>query len=147
MVGELGHEVTEAKPSFPREDMVRAYFLTVATGVARFVEIASQEAGRKKPRASDFEPATWLLALIAWKTSAPQLLAAQQIMQRAGREVAGFFEAHDVLVTSTLARPPARVGELSLTLAERAQMGVLTGLPRHKQLDVAVEKMGGDKLA
>ena len=68
-------------------------------------------------------------------------------MQRAGREVAGFFEAHDVLVTSTLARPPARVGELSLTLAERAQMGVLTALPLHKLLDVALEKMGGDKLA
>lgn len=147
LLRDLGHEVVEAKPSFPREDMVRAYFLTVATGVARFVETASQDAGHKRPRASDFEPATWLLALIAWKTSAPQLLAAQQLMQRAAREVAGFFEEHDVFVTSTLARPPARVGELGLTFAERAQMGLLTALPLHKLLDVALDKMGSGKLA
>jgi amidase len=127
--------------------MVHAYFLTVATGVARFVEMATQEAGKKKPQASDFEPATWLLALIAWKTSAPELLAAQQSMHRAGREVAGFFEEHDVFVTSTLARPPARVGELALTRAERTQMGLLTALPLHKLLDVALEKMGAGKLA
>jgi amidase len=147
LLREMGHEVTQASPSFPREDMVRAYFLTVATGVARFVETATQEAGKKKPQPSDFEPATWLLALIAWKTSAPQLLAAQQVMQRAGREVAAFFEEHDVFVTSTLARPPARVGELALTGAERAQMGVLTALPLRKLLDVALSKMGGGKLA
>jgi len=140
LLREMGHEVTEASPSFPREEMVRAYFLTVATGVARFVETATEEAGRKKPQPSDFEPATWLLALIAWKTSAPQLLAAQQLMHRAGREVAAFFEEHDVFVTSTLARPPARVGE-------RAQMGIVTALPLHKLLDVALEKMGAGKLA
>jgi hypothetical protein len=55
--------------------MVRAYFLTVATGVARFVETAAEEAG-KPPEPGDFEAATWLLALIGWKTTAPELLAA-----------------------------------------------------------------------
>ncbi len=147
LLRELGHEVAEASPTFPREDMVRAYFLTVATGVARFVEMATHDAGKTKPQASDFEPATWLLALIAWKTSAPQLLAAQQLMHRAAREVAAFFEKHDVFVTSTLARPPARVGELALTRAERAQMSILKALPLHKLLDVALDKMGSGKLA
>lgn len=147
LLRDMGHEVVEATPAFPREDLVRAYFLTVATGVARFVETATQEAGKNKPQASDFEPATWLLSLIAWKTSAPQLLAAQQLMQRAAREVAAFFEQHDVFVTSTLARPPARIGELGLSRAERAQMGILTALPLHKLLDVALAKMGSGKLA
>ncbi len=147
LLREMGHEVVEASPTFPRQEMVRAYFLTVATGVARFVELATQEAGKKKPQPSDFEPATWLLALIGWKTSAPELLAAQQTMHRAGREVAAFFERHDVFVTSTLARPPARVGELGLTTAERAQMRVLMALPLHKLLDVALDKMGSGKLA
>lgn len=146
LLRELGHDVVEAVPSFPRPDMVRAYFLTVATGVARFVETASEEAG-KKPQPTDFEPATWLLALIGWKTRAPELLAAQQTMHRAGREVAAFFESHDVFVTSTLAKPPARVGELALSRAERVQMNVLTALPLHKLLDVALDKMGGSKLA
>jgi amidase len=137
----------EASPTFPREDMVRAYFLTVATGVARFVELAARDAGMSKPRSSDFEPATWMLALIAWKTSAPALLAAQQTMQQVGREVAAFFEDHDVFVTSTLAQPPARVGELALSRTERAQMGILKALPLHALLDVALDKMGGGKLA
>jgi amidase len=143
----LGHEVIEARPAFPREEMVRAYFLTVATGVARFVELASEGAGKKRPDAADFEPATWLLALIAWKTSAPQLLAAQQVMQRTGRDVAAFFETHDLFLTSTWAAPPARLGELGLTWAEHAQMALLKALPIGKLLDVALDKMGSGKLA
>src|SRR5688572_12659984 len=35
LLAALGHHVTEARPPFPQKDMVRAYFLTVATGVAR----------------------------------------------------------------------------------------------------------------
>lgn len=143
----LGHEVTEAVPTYSKPEMIRAYFLTVATGVARFVEQASEAAGRKKPRPEDFEPATWLLALIAWKTPAPRLLEAQQNMQRAGREVAGFFERHDLFLTSTLARPPARVGELAITRAERLQVALLSKLPVHALLDVALDKMGSGKLA
>ena len=65
----------------------------------------------------------------------------------AAREGAAFFEKHDVFVTSTLARPPARVGELALTRAERAQMSILKALPLHKLLDVALDKMGSGKLA
>jgi len=143
----LGHTVTEARPSFPREDMVRAYFLTVATGVARFVEQASLDAGKKQPSPDDFEPATWLLALIAWKTSAPKLLAAQQMMHRTGREVAAFFESHDLFLTSTSAQPPAKIGELGLSSMERAQMGLLKRLPIARLLDVALDKMGSGKLA
>jgi amidase len=147
LLREMGHEVVEASPSFPREDMVRAYFLTIATGIARFVETSTYEAGKKKPHSGDFEPATWLLALIGWKTRAPELLAAQQTMQRVGRQVAAFFEDYDVFVTSTLARPPARIGELALSASERRQMKLLTALPLHKLLDVALDKMGGGKLA
>ncbi|MEZ4301194.1 MAG: amidase [Polyangiaceae bacterium] len=146
LLRELGHEVVEACPSFPRAEMVRAYFLTVATGVARFVEIASEEAG-KKPDPEDFEPATWLLALIAWKTSAPQLLAAQQVMQKTGRAVGAFFEAHDLMLTPTLARPPAKVGELGVTKAERVQVSLLSRLPIGALLDVALDKMGSGKLS
>jgi amidase len=147
LLGELGHEMTEARPSFPREDMVRAYFLTVATGVARFVEQATEIAGKKRPDPADFEPATWLLALIAWKTTAPQLLAAQQVMQRTSRDVAAFFESHDLFLTSTLAQPPALVGELGLSAVERAQMALLTALPLGKLLDIALDKMGSGKLS
>jgi amidase len=68
-------------------------------------------------------------------------------MQRTGRDVAAFFEQHDVFLTATLARPPARVGELGLTLAERAQIRLLAALPLPRLLDIALDEMGGGKLA
>jgi amidase len=146
LLADLGHEMTEARPPFPQKEMVRAYFLTVATGIARFVEVAADEAG-KKPEPHDFEPATWLLALIGWKTSAPQLLAAQQLMHRAARDVAAFFEVHDVMLTPTLARPPARIGELGTSKAEAAQIALLSRIPLGALLEVALDKMGSGKLA
>lgn len=146
LLAELGHDLTEARPPFPVKEMVRAYFLTVAAGVARFVELAAEEAG-KKPAPEDFEPATWLLALIGWKTSAPQLLASQQVMHRASRDVAAFFEVHDLLLTPTLARPPAKVGELATSRAEAAQIALLSRMPLASLLDVALDKMGSGKLA
>lgn len=141
----LGHELVEARPTFPREEMIRAYFLTVAAGVARFVEDASQTAG-KSPSSRDFEPATWLLALIGWKTSAAELVGAEQLMQRTARDVASFFGEHQLLLTCTVARPPARVGELALTPAERRQGKLLAALPFKRLLQVALEKMGSGKL-
>jgi amidase len=142
----LGHEVVEARPSFPREELVRAYFLTVSTGVALCVEETAREVGRA-PRAADFEPITWMLALIAWKTSAPELVAAQAAMQRASREVAAFFEAHDLFLTSTLARPPARIGELALQPPEQHQLRMLRALPLRSLLRLALDKLGSGKLA
>ena len=90
---------------------------------------------------------TWLLALIGWKTTAAELLKAQQDMQKAARGVAAFFEQHPVFVTPTMARPPARIGELALQPAERTQMALLRRLPLKSLLDVALDKMGSGKLA
>ena len=146
LMADLGHEVVEAAPPFPREELVRAYFLIVGTGIAWFVEDSARKAGRS-PRSADFEPATWLLALIGWKTSAPELLAAQIAIQRAARDVAGFFQEHDVFVTPTMARPPARIGELALQPNEKLQMSALKLLPFKPLLDFALSKMGSGKLA
>ncbi len=146
LLRDLGHEIHEARPPFPLEDLVRAYFLTVATGVGYYVEEAARHAG-VRPRAADFEPATWLLALIAWKTPAPEVERARQTIQKAARAVAAFFEEYDVLVTSTLAQPPARVGELQPTAGEQAQLRALRALPLKPLLDVALDKMGTGKLA
>ena len=146
LLTELGHEVVEAKPTFPKDELVHAYFLVVATGVARFIETTAEAAG-VRPRAADFEPVSWLLAQIAWKTPASDYLAAITSIQKASREVAAVFEEHDAFVTSTLARPPAKVGELALQSAERVQMGLLRALPFGALLRLALKEMGGGKLA
>ncbi len=142
----LGHEVVFAKPPYPQSDLIRAYFLTVAAGAACFVEEAAAAVGRK-PRFQDFEASTWLMALIGWKSSAAELERSRRVIQLASRGVAHFFEQHDVFVTSTLARPPARVGELTLSAAEELQVQVLRHVAIKPVLDFAIEQMGKGKLA
>ena len=138
--------MVEGCPPFDREALVRAYFLQVAAGVAYYCEEAARYAGRK-PRASDFEPATWLLALIGWKSSMADLERSRQTVQKAARDVARWFEDVDVFVSSTAARPPARVGELLPTPAELAQIRALSLAPVKPLLDVALSKMGEGKMA
>ena len=146
LLTELGHTVIEGCPSFPKEEMVRAYLLTVACGTARFVDVTSAAAG-KRPTFADYEPATWLMALIGWKTGAAELLEAQVTMQRASRDVAAFFEDIDVFITPTTAQPPARIGELAVSPAEYRQVAVLRHMPFKPILDYALDKMASGKLA
>ena len=143
---ELGHEVVEAAPPFPREALVRAYFTIVAAGVARLVETTSRAAG-KKPHHSDYEPTTWVLAQIAWKASATDLLAAEHTIQLAARDVAGFFEDHDLFVCATMAMPPAKVGELAVQKNEKRQLAALRRLGFKPLLDFALDKMAAGRLA
>jgi amidase len=138
--------VVEACPPFPREDLVRAYFLVVAAGVGFYVEEAARHAGLR-PRARDFEPTTWLMALIAWKTTGADMERARQTIQKAARPIAGFMQDHDLFLTATCAQPPARIGQLMPSGSEKAQMAALRRLPFKALLDFALSKMGSSKLA
>ena len=143
---DLGHEVVVDCPPFPQADLVRAYFLIVAAGVACFVEEAAAEVG-KKPRYADFEPGTWLLALIGWKSSAAELEWARRTIQLAARGVGEFFTRYDVFLSSVAARPPARIGELAVSAAEELQVQLLRRVAVKPVLDFALHKMGTGKLA
>lgn len=146
LLKEMGHEVVEAMPPFDRAKMVHAYFMTVATGIAWFVEDTSRSVGRK-PRASDYEPATWLLSQIGHKMKSWELLEAQVTMHRTAREVADFFETHDLFVSPAVGRPPARIGELLPTSGESTQLAALRTLNLRPLLDIALSKMGDSKLS
>ncbi|TNE50856.1 MAG: amidase [Deltaproteobacteria bacterium] len=146
LLTDLGHHVEEARPSFHREELVRAYFITVASGVANFVENAAAKAG-KKPSSGDFEPRTWVLAQIGWAASAAELSQARADIQRNAREVAQFFETYDLYVNATHGAPPTRVGELDLTAGQRFQLGVLRAMPLRSLFDKALDSMGTDALA
>lgn len=146
LLRDLGHEVVDDVPSFPREDLVRAYFLVVAAGVGRMVEEIAAEVGRK-PRAGDFESATWLLATIGRSASAADLIGARWTIERAARGVAAFFERFDVLCLATAARPPALVGALAPTSLEDVQARLVAAAPVPALLDFALAKMAEGKLA
>ena len=142
----LGHEVVEAKPTLPKEQLIHDYFLVVAAGIARFVETSSEYAGVQiSPK--NFEPSTWVMAQIGWAHRSSDLLAAQQRIQKESRNIAAFFGEYDMFLTSTLARPPAKIGELLPTQKELRLLGVLRALPLKKLIDVALEKIATGKLA
>ncbi len=146
LLEELGHEVVEAKPSFHREEMVRAYFITVAAGTAAFVEQAAAIAG-KKPSPSDFEPQTWVLAQLGWKNSAAELAKSQQVIQKGSREIAAFFDEYDIFLSSTLASPPIQIGELALRAGQKFQLHILRLLNTRTLLDKALDTLGTEALS
>ncbi len=143
---ELGHELVPSCPPFDKEKMREAYLITVATGVARFVETSAEIAGRK-PQASDFEPGSWLLAQVAWKTPMPKLLEAEVYMQKTGFEVAKWFQNHDVFLSATLGRNPGRIGEVLPTSGELAQLALLRTLNLAPLLRIALAKLGEGKMS
>ena len=123
----LGHHVDEATPPIEPEGDALA-FVTVLAGETRAeVEHLARLAGRR-PRAADFEPATYSLGLLGRTTSAAAHAAAAQRLQLAARRMAPFFESHDVLLTPTLAAPPALTGTLQPGRAEQRLMRAVNAL-------------------
>jgi amidase len=146
LLQELDHQMVEAAPIIATNDLIRAYFLTVGAGIAGFVEETAAKAGTR-PRARDFEPATWLFAQIGWKGRASELDAARRTMHQASRDLAAFLGETDVFLTSTMARPPALVGELYPSGAKALQLRLLNAVPLKPLLDIAMDTIGRSTLA
>lgn len=146
LLSELGHEVVEARPDLPIAELVRAYFLTVASGTSFFVSDTARKAG-VRPRAKDFEPPTWLLHQIGSQTPAPELIASQVVMQRAGRAMAAFLGEYDLFLTPTLAGVPVPIGNFALSGGESLQLGLMRNLPIKALLDLALETLGSNALS
>ncbi|MNN25133.1 6-aminohexanoate-cyclic-dimer hydrolase [compost metagenome] len=60
----------------------------------------------------DIEPLTRLVVDMARDVPATDYVLAQRTLQRMAREVAGLHERYDVILSPTMARPPATIGEL-----------------------------------
>jgi amidase len=146
LLEELGHTVVEARPTLAVPELVTAYFLTVAAGVAESVELTAAQAGTR-PRAADWEAPTWLMAQLGWSMSGAQLAACRRTAQEAGRVMAAFHADHDLFLTATLARPPVPVGHFDLKPVERLQLAVMRALPLRRLLDLALGELGTNALA
>lgn len=58
----------------------------------------------------DFEPTTWVSALVGKELCASDLSKSLNLIQRAARQIGEFFERFDVLLTPVLAAPPLVAG-------------------------------------
>ncbi|RPH61307.1 MAG: amidase [Chloroflexi bacterium] len=120
----LGHEVFESAPQIDGEAFSLAFMSILAGEVRADIEAAAKSAG-KKVSPDDFDPVTFGLGLIGKILTAADYAAAARYLQSTAREIGRFFEGCDVLLTPTLSRPPAKIGELQPTASEQSLIKML----------------------
>src|SRR6185295_10841578 len=116
----LGHKVEEAQP--PIEDpWMRGAFLTVLrVSLARTLDDAEKSFGRPVTD-KDVEPVTWILAEAGRAVSSVAYSRAIATLHQVGLAMAKFQQGFDVILSPTLAKPPVKLGVLSLSPANIAQ--------------------------
>jgi amidase len=107
---ELGHHVEDAAPAVP-EDYFSWFLIAFLAAVSQEFAFAEEMTG-VRARRSDVEASTWLCRELGRGFSAAELSVTLERLHRATRQVAGFFETYDLLLTPTLARPPVTHGAL-----------------------------------
>jgi len=111
---ELGHVVEEASPEGLSEEAAAPPFRVLwSTGTVAQIDMFARLTGR--PIDWDlFEPATRAFYEDGQRHSAADYIAAWDAIQGLGRQFGRFFESHDVLLTPTLASPPAKLGSFDV---------------------------------
>ena len=112
LLDSLGHHIEPACPQADTDGMMRAWTKIVACGTALGVQQAVTARG-KPLGPDDVEGVIRGAIAYAATLSGADYLAAVGKIHAYGREMAGFFESYDILLTATLAEPPARVGRFS----------------------------------
>lgn len=109
LLEDMGHRVEFARPHADHAAMMRAWTDIVACGTALAVRTELQVKGHAL-RDDDIEGVTRGAMAHAKTIDGAAYLSAIGQIHRYGRELAAFFEDWDILLTPTLAEPPARIG-------------------------------------
>jgi Asp-tRNA(Asn)/Glu-tRNA(Gln) amidotransferase A subunit family amidase len=105
----LGHIVEEADPGL---DMVALRPLNSrisAANTARSCNMRWRALGRE-PKADDVEAVTWAVYQRGLKVSGVDYIEAIAAAHAAGRKMAAFLTSYDVILSTTLAGPPPKLG-------------------------------------
>jgi len=105
----LGHVVEEADPQL---DMVALRPLNArisAANTARSCNLRWKTLGRE-PNAGDIEAVTWAVYQRGLKVSGVEYIEAIAAAHAVGRKMAAFLTSYDVILSTTLAGPPPKLG-------------------------------------
>jgi Asp-tRNA(Asn)/Glu-tRNA(Gln) amidotransferase A subunit family amidase len=105
----LGHVVEEADPEL---DMVALRPMNArisAANTARSCNMRWKALGRE-PNADDVEAVTWAVYQRGLKVSGVEYVEAIAAVHAAGRKMATFLTSYDVILSTTLAGPPPKLG-------------------------------------
>ncbi|TCK28124.1 amidase/6-aminohexanoate-cyclic-dimer hydrolase [Ancylobacter aquaticus] len=105
----LGHRLVEARPDADTAGMMAAWTKIVGCGTALTIETAVRRRGRPLGD-GEIESVARSALDYARTVSGADYLEAVNKMHAYGREMAAFFERADILLTATLAEPPALLG-------------------------------------
>lgn len=108
----LGHELVPAGPEFDAGVLANEMVVLWAVGNAGSHDAITGFLGREL-EPDELEPTTWELVELGKATRAVELAAAMARLQLESRQVARFYETHDLWLTPTLAQPPAPLGVLN----------------------------------
>ena len=109
LCADLGHIVEEADPGL---DMVALRPMTArisAANTARSCNLRWKALGRE-PNPDDVEAATWAVYQRGMKVSGVEYIEAIAAAHAAGRKMARFLTTYDVILSTTLAGPPPKLG-------------------------------------
>lgn len=112
LLADLGHHVEEADPSPDLMPMMQAWARIVACGTTLSVRQKVEARGRPLDP-DEVEGVTRGAIALAETVSGADYLQVVNQVHRFGREIAAFFESYDLLITSTLAEPPAKIGRFA----------------------------------
>jgi len=110
----LGHHVESTRFTIDVEPFREATGTIIGASTRATMEDRARALGRPLVP-EDVEPGTWLVASGGAARDAVTYVRALRTLHRLGRELARFLERYDVLLTPTLAVPPAPLGVLSLS--------------------------------
>ncbi|MDP3860106.1 MAG: amidase [Phaeovulum sp.] len=108
----LGHHVELARPAADHAGMMRAWTRIVACGTALWISKRLGALGRDLAR-GDVEGVSRGAIAYAAQISGADYLDAVGKIHAYGREMAAFMARWDVVVSPTLAEPPARIGRFA----------------------------------
>ncbi|MBL8351491.1 MAG: amidase [Burkholderiaceae bacterium] len=145
----LGHRVDEAQPAIDGAALARSY-LHVYFGQ---IPATLDQALARGAREADFEPLTRIMASLGRSLPASRLTAELMAANTYARALGRFFQAHDLLLTPTLACPPVPHGhgdpppaQLRLLQGLR-RLGLLGALGRLGLLDRAIDDILRDNMS
>ncbi len=128
LLASLDHEVDEVSLDVDAEANAVDFLTLIAAETWAQIELISKMAGQRRPRAADYEPATFSLGLLGRATSAAAYAGAGFRLQLAARRLAASMAGRDILLTPTLGSPPVAIGALQPSRAEERLMGLVNAL-------------------
>ncbi|WP_244933642.1 amidase family protein [Neobacillus mesonae] len=117
----MGHHVVEKEPPIDGRKIAKSY-LTMYFGEVAATLASLEDVLGRKPMMGDVELTTWILGLVGKATPAEEIVQSIREWDRAAFIMEEFHETYDLFMTPTTAFPPARIGELEPSNAEKAAM-------------------------